>query len=476
MLRAEIAVVGAGPAGLAAAGVLASHSVDVVLVDEQERPGGQIFRQPPQTIETMSRLPGRSLLGAVESARLRHFQRTVVWGLFESERGTWTLGLAGDDRLDRVVVDHVVVATGAHELPVAFPGWTLPGVMGAGAVQSFVKSEKLLPGRRFVLAGAHPLVLLVADQLVAAGADVAAVALAQSRPALREAVSVSVRLRGRMTRVGVGAGHLIRLRRAGVRVLFSHLIAAVVGGDEVEGVRLQPVDASWQPTGAQDVMLDCDTLAIGYGLVPSTELTRQAGCAHAWRSSAGGWIARHDDWQRTDKMGIWVAGEVTGVAGAEQAVEEGRVAAFGILRALGRVDERQAQRLAVPARRRLQHLRRFSRVVEERFRPRRAALALLAQGQTVVCRCEEITAAQLRAALALHPHLGDVDAVKQLTRVGMGPCQGRFCHASVAALTAEASARGFADVGQYTARPPTKPLLLGDLADADAEASPRPGD
>jgi hypothetical protein len=104
--------------------------------------------------------------------------------------------------------------------------------------------------------------------------------------------------------------------------------------------------------------------------------------------------------------------------------------------------------------------------VQERFEPRRAALAELADGTTVVCRCEDVTADELRRALAAHPHLGDADAVKQLTRVGMGPCQGRFCQLTVAALTAAATGRGVAELGPFTARPPVKPMTLGRLADA----------
>ena len=238
MTGAEVAIVGAGPAGLAAAGVLAAHSADVVLVDEQDRWGGQIYRQLPTTFTSTRHSPGRSqvrartLLASVEAAQLRKLQGTVVWGLFEPEDAdatlddsgrshTWTLALARDGRLDRLGVQHVLVATGAHELPVAFPGWTLPGVMAAGGVQRFLKSEKLLPGRRFVLAGGHPLLLLVADQLAAAGADIAAVAVAQPRPVMQEALTTTMRLHGRVARVGEAAAAVLRLRRAGVRVLFS---------------------------------------------------------------------------------------------------------------------------------------------------------------------------------------------------------------------------------------------------------------
>jgi hypothetical protein len=340
--------------------------------------------------------------------------------------------------------------------------------MAAGGVQRFLKSEKLLPGRRFVLAGGHPLLLLVADQLAAAGADIAAVAVAQPRPLMQDALTTTIRLRARVTRVGEAAAAVLRLRRAGIRVLFSHVVAAAEGTDAVDGARLRPVDSDWRPTGAPDLSFRCDTLVVGYGLVPSTELTRQAGCRHSWRSSAGGWTAEHDEWQRTNKIGISVAGEVSGVAGAEQAEDEGRLAALGILQSLGRIDDREARRLASPVRRRLRRLRRFSAIVQEKFEPRRDALALLADDETVICRCEEVTAGKLRSALAAHPHLGDVDAVKQLLRVGMGLCQGRFCHATVAALTADLARREFEDVGAFTARPPAKPVQLGDFADAAA--------
>ncbi|HEY3542592.1 MAG TPA: NAD(P)/FAD-dependent oxidoreductase [Gaiellaceae bacterium] len=480
MERADVAVVGGGPAGLAAVLVLAEHGADVVLVDEQARSGGQIYRQPPESFAATASAyaSGRELLAAAERAAFRRLQRTLVWGVFEPDdeeairlngslpAPAWILALAGESGTERLAVRHVLVATGAYDLPVAFPGWTLPGVMAAGGVQAFVKSEKLLPGRRFVLAGAHPLLLLVADQLLAAGAELAAVALAQPRPRATDALTTAARLRARVAGLGAAAGPMLRLRRANVPVLFSHLVAAAEGGDAVEAARLRPVDGAWRATGEPDLRFDCDTLALGYGFVPSTELARQAGCAHSWRSAAGGWVTDHDEWQRASRPGISVAGEVGGVAGAEQAAAEGRVAAFGILHELGRLDTGEAIRLAAPVRRRLRSLRRFSALVQERFEPQRAALAALADGSTIVCRCENVTADELRSALEGHPHLGDVDAVKQLTRVGMGPCQGRFCQLTVTALTAVATGRSVAELGPFTARPPVKPLALGRLADA----------
>ena len=180
---------------------------------------------------------------------------------------------------------------------------------------------------------------------------------------------------------------------------FSTLPVAVEGATAVEGVRLARVDAAWRAIDAGRVV-ECDTLALGFGFVPSSELARQAGCAYRWQAEAGGWVVGHDEWMGTSIASVAVAGEITGIAGAEQAAEEGRLAALGVLDGLGRLDGREAERRAAPVRRRLARQRRFSSLVRRRFAPRLDALAALATDETVVCRCEEVTAGELREALA----------------------------------------------------------------------------
>jgi thioredoxin reductase len=373
--------------------------------------------------------------------------------------------------VSRLAARRLVLAPGAYDLPVALPGWTLPGVMTAGGVQSLVKSQQVLPGRRFVLAGAHPLLLVVADQLLDVGADLAAVALAQPRPAVREAAADLARLRGDWARIRDLAGTLARLRRAGVRVEYSTLPVSAEGAAAVERVRLARVDGEWRPVDAGRAV-DCDTLVAGFGFVASSELARQAGCAHRWDGRAGGWVVGHDDWMRTSVASVHVAGEITGVAGAEQALTEGRLAALGALVGLGRLDEPEAERRAAPVRRELARRRRFSTLVQERFAPRLDALAGLATDGTLVCRCEGIDAGALRASLAANPHLGTLDAVKLLTRAGMGACQGRMCQPTVTQLVAAATGRPPGDLGPYRARPPVKPIPLAQLAAAH-DSEPR---
>ena len=476
MERAEVVVVGAGPAGLAAAALLGEHGADVLVVDEQRAAGGQIWRRPQAGLEGVPP-PGRAAVAAAERAPgVRWALETSVWAVFGlaapldgfaggPDDGI-AVGLDGPGGIRRVAAERVLLATGAYDLPVAFPGWTLPGVMGAGAVQAFVKSQSLLPGRRFVLAGAHPLLVTIADQLLTAGGEVALLAFAGRRPSAVEAAAALPAVPGNVQRLAASTRSLQRLRRAGVPVELGRLVVRAEGDAGLEAVVVAAVDEGWAVLPGSERRIGCDVLALGYGFVPSIELARQAGCACSWDAAAGGWIVQHDRWLRTSRRAVFAAGELTGVAGAEQALEEGRLAALGILHDLGRLSAARADGLARPVRRRLGRLRRFSRRVQQQFSLRHDALARLADPATTVCRCEGITAGGLSAALAENPQLGTADAVKLLTRAGMGRCQGRLCSGTVTQLVAAATGRPVEEVGGFTARAPVKPIGLAALADA----------
>jgi thioredoxin reductase len=464
----DLIVVGAGPAGLSAALDGADHGLRVAVIDEQHAPGGQIFRQPPASFAPPpKKLPyafGHDLLARARGdTRITWHYGSTAWGVFREPDGSAVkIGITRNDASTMLVGRALLVATGAYDLPVAFPGWTLPGVMSAGGVQTLLKSQFLQPGSRFVLAGSHPLLLLVADLLVTSGATVVEVAFARPLPGVMELLRGWRALPGHLSLIGQAARAMINLQRAGVPVRFGTMIGSAHGDEALEGVTLRDVDRHWQARPGTERLLAADTLVVGYGLLASTELARQAGCAVDYRPAEGGWVVRRDATMRTGVAGIWVAGEPGGVGGAELGHLEGRLAALDIARSLdvGSVADSAVMQLQDA----IAKAHRFSDVVRDFFAPNMAALGRLAVGDTLVCRCEEVTANEVRGFLDAHPHVSDINSVKLACRTGMGMCQGRYCQHTSAALLAEATGTAVEDLGCYTARAPVKPVSVISLA------------
>ncbi len=468
----DVAIVGAGPAGLGAAAVLREHGVEVTLIDEQPRAGGQILRQPPRTFSVERWLPAK-LYDRVKGALRAVDERTDIdWRLSSSvlgilppspyrtreHRGGHQLWIQGPSGCYFLHAKTVLVAAGCYERPLAFPGWTLPGVMGAGAIQGFVKSQQLVPGNRFLLAGSHPLQLVVADQLLSAGADVAAVVFTQ-RVQRALAALAHPRVLLQSSRQFLETAHILRrLRRARVPVIFGASIVGAEGTHWVERATIAMLDSGNTRT------LDCDRVGVCHGFLASSELPRQAGACVHWREHAGGWLVDHDEWFESSVRNLFVAGEVTGVAGADAALEKGRVAAAGILRALGRIDDRQAGELAAPVRRRLAGIERFARVLHALARPPQHLADATMTDEAILCRCESIRRGEFARQLRENPHVVSSDAAKLLTRVGMGLCQGRMCGDNAARTLARMRGLSAADVGPFQAQAPVKPVLLGMLA------------
>jgi D-hydroxyproline dehydrogenase subunit alpha len=471
----KVVIVGAGPAGLAAVTVMRDFGFDLVVIDEQSRMGGQILRQPPRTFAVdgwlSKRLYGRTkaVLRAVEdSGGIDWRFGSTVLGVMQhspySGAGTtgprhevWMQGPSGCEVLQ---ASAVLIAAGCYERPLGFPGWTLPGVMGAGAIQAFVKSQQFIPGNRFVLAGSHPLQLVVADQLVAAGAKVAAVMFTQRRRQVVEVLRhpLAMLLHGSPI---IETGKILwRLKRAGVPVMFGHTIVQADGTDRIEQVttaKLGP-DGRIDPHDTQ--IFECDSLGVCHGFLASSELARQAGATVQWRENEGGWVVDHDEWLQTTVANLFVAGEVTAVAGADAAVEKGYIAGAGILRALGRIDAVMAQRLARRARLRLWGLDRFARALSSLARPPRELADESMTEDTILCRCESISRGEFQRLLEENPHIVSSDAAKLLTRVGMGMCQGRLCGDRAAHLIASLRGVTVTDVGPFHAQVPVKPVPL----------------
>ncbi|MEU5312212.1 NAD(P)/FAD-dependent oxidoreductase [Streptomyces sp. NPDC021562] len=456
--RRHLAVIGAGPAGLAATLAAARHGLRVTLVDAADEPGGQFHRQPaaglgarrPQALHHRWRAWRRLREGLdryLAAGHVTHLREHHVWFVERRQRGFTVHALLGpaQERAVEVGADAVLLATGGHEQVLPFPGWTLPGVVTAGGAQAMLKGGLVLPGRTVVVAGTGPLLLPVATGLAAAGARVAAlVESADPRAVLRRPAVLTAQPAKLVEAAGYAAG-LLRHR---VRVLVRATVVEAHGDERLTAVTVAALDAGGRVRPGTRRRVDCDTLAVGHGMLPGTDLAQGLGCR------VDGVAVHVDDEQRTDVPGVWAAGEATGIGGAALALAEGHIAGrSAAARLSGAVPDPRGWSGAARSR---AGLRRFTAALDEVCAPP-AHWAELVTDDTVVCRCEEVTGGAVRRAVT-ELGAGDVRTVKLLTRAGMGWCQGRMCGTAVA---------GLARCPQTASRGPfARPVPLGVLARA----------
>lgn len=460
----DLAIIGAGPAGMSAALQVAEAGLSVTVIDEQARAGGQIFRRPPAEFGARHGVYrpypwAKALIERFEDHPLIDARfRATAFGILRTEEGGLELAVSDAQGGHRIAARRVLIATGAYDMPVAFPGWTLPGVMTVGAVQSLLKSQMLLAGRRIVIAGSHPIQLILAAQLLAAGADLRAIAIARDLPRVAEMARALPAVPGHVSIFAEAARAMTTILRHRVQIHWKTVIAEVSESGDARDIRLQKVDAAWQPTGASQTV-QADVLALGYGFTPSTELARQAGCRLDWHAAGGGWTVAHDADFRSSVPDIFVAGEPTGVAGAGRAQAEGVAAGQAIARSLG------AEVLGRATARLLARSSRFATVMQRMFDPARGALADLSRmPDTLICRCEEVRSSALQQALDDNPFLMSTSAAKLECRTGMGVCQGRYCEGTVAARIAAARGMPVESAGYFNAHLPVKPVPLAAYA------------
>jgi NADPH-dependent 2,4-dienoyl-CoA reductase/sulfur reductase-like enzyme len=449
--RYDVAVVGAGPAGLAAARLCAEAELDTVLFDEQAHPGGQIWR-----CVTASPLPGDTLLGddywrggalvrAALDSGAHYVPGAKVWGLFRE--GEVAVSVAGRSRL--VEASRIIIATGAMERPFPIPGWTLPGVMTAGGAQILLKSSGLVPQGRTVLAGCGPLLWLIAWQYLNAGVRLDAVLDTTPRAnralALRHAASFAA------SPYFAKGLRLMRAVRRELRVISSIVELAAQGDGRLESVTY------WTSRGREQ-RVGADTLLLHQGVVPNVNLAMAAGVAHCWNDAQLCFVPVLDEYGTTNVPGLGIAGDGAGIAGAEAAEARGTLAATTAIRAIKPQLALAAAEKAACAR-----LRRFERgraFLDFLFRP--AAQFRRPQGETLACRCEEVTAREIIDTVALG--CPGPNQMKAFLRCGMGPCQGRLCGLTVTELMAQARGVPPDEIGYYHLRPPVQPITLAELA------------
>jgi len=462
----DLIVIGAGPAGMAAAVAAARHDLDVVLLDEQPAPGGQVFRNVEAVVaKSPSRAAllgrdygyGAAFVDALRQSSVDYRPETGVWQI--AEDGTvGTLSTAGAALISG---RRVVIATGAMERPVPIPGWTLPGVMTAGAAQTLLKTSNLVPDGRVVLVGSGPLFFLVARQLLAADADIVGVLDTTSDENYQAAQKVMLGALKFWRDLLKGRRWMREITKSGVP--FHHEVqdVRILGQDRASGVSFEAKGVEYR--------LEADMVLLHEGVVPDQHLARSLDCRERWDEEQLCWHIDCDDWGATSLERIAVAGDCGSIGGAAAASHRGRLAGLDAAMRLGAIDEATRDRLGqrdLKADARLAGLRLF---LDRLYRPRSEVL-VPPDDAVVVCRCEEVTAGALRQAAALG--VAGPNQAKAFTRAGMGPCQGRNCGLTVAAILADAEGKTAADMGQFRVRPPIKPITVDQLADlAVAEPS-----
>jgi NADPH-dependent 2,4-dienoyl-CoA reductase/sulfur reductase-like enzyme len=453
----QVVVVGAGPAGLAAATALVSIGARVLLIDGGERPGGQYWRHGAD-----SGMPKKhEELRIIAHPNVEYLPKTNVWAATYLD-GISTLHLLIDRKQERKVNSRaLILATGAYDRSLPFPGWDLPGVMTAGGVQALLKGQKRLAGKEFVVAGTGPFLLPVAVGLIMSGAKVNAIVEASLPTAWFTKLQGLVRSGDKLSDFGTFQKIIIKAK---VKVHYGSAIVAAHGANSLERVTLAKIDRKFRVKPGSKTEIACDVLAVGWGFTPDLSLATALGCRTRIEPRDGSLIVDVDARQATSLPGVYAAGEVTGVGGSGLALGEGRIAASALAQSRGLINSIQAAELTngLNEKRRKQQI--FANALLEIYRVA-DGWTTWQTAETVLCRCEEVTVGDVRNAIA-ELGVSDGRSAKSLTRAGMGMCQGRVCGQAVSEFVAKecGSKVSLKDLQGGAKRPVITPIPLGLLA------------
>jgi len=362
----EFAIVGAGPAGLSAAIEAAKHGVKkIAIVDENPKPGGQLLKQIHKFFGSQEHRAGvRGIDIAFQMAKeakncsVDMFLNTAVWGIFEEN----LLGLVNNGEIRTLHADKILLATGASENTLAFPGWTLPGVIGAGAAQTMVNIHRVSIGEKILMVGSGNVGLIVSYQLMQAGAKVVAV------------VEILPKIGGYLV-------HASKIARLGVPILTCHTVKEVNGNGKVERATVVKVDSHQQPIQGTERNFDIDTVCIGVGLTPLAELAWICGCEFKYVSELGGWVPIYDENMETSVPGIYVAGDMAGIEEAATALMDGAIVGLGVAQSLGYLSKERYEELKMEKAKSLDFFR------QGKFELRRIAKQKLSEKEGRVKQC-----------------------------------------------------------------------------------------
>ena len=461
MEESEIIVIGGGPGGLSAALAAARAGAQVTLIDAYAHPGGQYYHQPPERLAEHSNAhqrQGQKVLSTVKAAGVRIVSETLVSSISPDK----TLVCNSPQVAYLQKAKRIIIASGAYEQPLPFPGWTLPGVLMTGGIQTLLH-QHVLPGKRVLLTGTGPLQLVVAKNLIQAGAEV--VAVLEGNQLIKSSGLRATAMWGQWERMAEGLQSFLTMMTNGVPYQLGWGIVEAHGTNEVTGATIARLDQDWRPVKGTEQEVICDTIGTAYGFVPFNSLSKIAGAQQAWHPELGGEVPIRNEYFETTIPGIYAIGDGAGIGGFWMSEMEGELAGIWAAKQLGH--EKQPADVAIThVRSRIRRKNRFQRLYADLFNPGPGAFEMV-KDDTIVCRCENITYARLREAILT----GDLtpQEIKNDIRTSMGRCQGRVCSRMVLHTLARMSGKTVAEIGMFGVRPPVFPLSIGVLASLDVE-------
>lgn len=426
--KTDLIIIGAGPGGMQAAVSAAQIGLQVVLIDGNPLPGGQYYKQLPLqfSVNQNSCLlkEAASLFDGIQQPSIRLLTNTLVWGIFYNPKTKlWQATLQGDNCPSRLEAPAIIIATGAYDRSIPFPGWGLPGVITAGAAQVLVKYQGILPGKRAILSGTGPLQYAAAANLVDAGVEVLGV-LECNQGLIQKGFLHLTGILGQWSRMKEGFLYAKSLLRARVPYKTGWSVIRVDGEGKVEEVTIAQLDKEGNPIPGTERSNSLDTVVVGYGLTPSTEFFRLLDCEMIYSKPEGVFLPKRDPFFQTSHPGIYAIGDCARIGGAKLAMLEGKVAAAHVAYQSNRTTKDKFDQMTAKIYRAIKRENRFAKMLAEVFVIPRGLFSL-AEPETIICRCEQISLAEIRTAISYGAQT--VTDIKNITRSGMGYCQGRTC-------------------------------------------------
>lgn len=453
----DLIILGAGPAGSHAALKASQQGMRVVLLDEQMQAGGQIWRAPLYSTGKASQetLDGNAMREALAQSSVTRSLGRRVWSITSGYR----LDALGPSGNETYTAPRLIVATGAHERIIPFPGWTLPGILGLAAATILIKSHAAAPPQGWVAAGVGPLLAAVAGGFTQKGHPPQAI-IDQSSPA--DWFKALPALASRPSLLKQGLGWVLAIAGQRIPVYFGHHIVKAVGDDSLTSLTIAPIK------GGAEKTLTTSTLFVGHGLVPGGEVPKLLGAQHRYEQLRGGWIADCDETGQTSLPGLWAIGDGAGIRGGALAVHGGELAGLAAAHDAGFLDKEAFTTASAPVKATITGLQPFSDAMARMMALKPDRVSAITP-ETTICRCEDVTRGQIDEAIAAGAK--NLNQLKHFTRCGMGPCQGRMCGDVAAELLAQGTGLARADLGFWTARPPLRPValkqMLGDFSYSD---------